>query len=155
MWLDEALASEAAAGQDASSPQLEGQVTADVCIVGGGYTGLWAALRGKELAPPLDVVLVERDLCGAGASGRNGGFVRSWWAKFHSLQKLAGSQEALRLDRASSDAVVGIGKFCADQGIDARFHQDGWLWAATNEAQVGSWRSTIDELERVGEAPFA
>ena len=110
MWLDEALASEAAAGQDASSPQLQGDVTADVCIVGGGYTGLWAALRLKELAPSLDVVVVERDLCGAGASGRNAGFVLSWWAKFHSLQKLAGIQEALRLAEAALRAMGNVAR---------------------------------------------
>jgi putative aminophosphonate oxidoreductase len=156
LWLEEALAAEAAAGRDpvSSSPRLGGDVRADVCVVGGGYTGLWAALRLKELSPQLDVVVVEADLCGGGASGRNGGFVLSWWAKFHSLEKLTGTQDALRLARSSADAVVSIGKFCAEHGIDAHFHQDGWLWAATNPAQVGAWRATLEGLARVGEAPF-
>ncbi len=50
---------------------------ADLCIVGGGYTGLWAALYAKELDPSREVVLLEATRCGAGASGRNGGFLQS------------------------------------------------------------------------------
>ncbi|WJI48266.1 FAD-binding oxidoreductase [Mesorhizobium sp. C120A] len=50
-------------------------------IVGGGYTGLWTALRILELAPQTRVVILEADLCGSGASGRNGGQVHSWFAE--------------------------------------------------------------------------
>lgn len=64
-WLDQALRSEHAA----PCPPLAGDTRADVCIVGGGYTGLWTAIMLKEHDPGLDVVLVEADLCGAGASG--------------------------------------------------------------------------------------
>ena len=144
-WLEEALA-----GGEEVAPCVEGQMQCDVCIVGGGFTGLWTALRLKELDPAVDVTVVERDVCGAGASGRNGGFVLSWWAKFASLRKACGTEEALRLARASAEAVDEIGAFCAANGIDAQFRRDGWLWAATNEAQVGAWDETIDELEECG-----
>src|SRR2546421_12936574 len=90
-------------------PELKGERRADVCIVGGGYTGLWTALRLKELEPSLDVAVVEADICGGGASGRNGGFVLSWWTKFATLRKLCGDEEAIRLARASADAVHEIG----------------------------------------------
>jgi len=149
LWLQEALAD-----GETDAPRLQGEVRAEVCIVGGGYTGLWTALRLKELEPALDVALVEADVCGGGASGRNGGFVLSWWPKFHTLAKLCGSEEALRLGHASADAVADIGKFCADHGIDAHYHYDGYLWAATNEAQVGTWRSAMEELDRAGVHPF-
>jgi putative aminophosphonate oxidoreductase len=146
---------EALAGPgEQDAPRLEGSVRADVCIVGGGYTGLWTALRLKELEPSLDVLVVESDICGGGASGRNGGFVLSWWAKFASLRKLCGTEEALRLARASADAVAAIGAFCATNGIDAGYHHDGYLWAATNGAQTGSWRSTVETLDVLGEHPF-
>ena len=56
---------------------LDGALDADLCIVGGGYTGLWAALYAKSLDPDRDVVLLEATRCGAGASGRNGGFLQS------------------------------------------------------------------------------
>ena len=133
LWLDEALAGE----EDA--PRLEGEERTDVCIVGGGYTGLWTALRIKELDPAVDVALVEADVCGGGPSGRNGGFVLSWWAKFAKLEHLCGAEEAVRLARASADAVAAIGEFCREHGIDAHYRHDGWLWAATSAAQAGAW----------------
>ena len=76
LWREEALAGE----EDA--PPLEGDVLADVCICGGGYSGLWAAIWLKEHEPTLDVVLLEADVCGGGASGRNGGFVPGPYARF-------------------------------------------------------------------------
>ena len=148
LWLDEALAG----AEDA--PVLEDGTRADVCVVGGGYTGLWTAIRLKEHDPALDVVLVEGDVCGGGASGRNGGFVLSWWAKFAKLEHAVGAEEALRLCRASAEAVGAIEGFCAEHGIDCHFRHDGWLWAATSEAQLGAWDSTLAALERHGEAPF-
>jgi putative aminophosphonate oxidoreductase len=150
LWLEQALAEE----RD-ESPALEGEAKADVCIVGGGYTGLWTALRLKEDEPSLDVALVEADVCGAGASGRNGGFVLTWWSKFITLKKLCGSEGALQLAQASADAVGRIGSIAAANGIDAGFHPDGWLWAATNRAQLGSWEPTLDALGRAGAHPFA
>jgi len=148
LWLEEALAG------DAAAPQLEGDERADVCIVGGGFTGLWTAIRLKERDPALDVVLVEADVCGGGASGRNGGFVLTWWAKFGTLKKVTGGEEAVRLARASADAVDGIGAFCAEHGIDAHYRRDGWLWAATSEAQLGAWDETIATIADSGETPF-
>ena len=56
-------------------PPLEQDGECDLCIVGGGYTGLWAALLAKQRAPQRDVVVVEAARCGEGASGRNGGFL--------------------------------------------------------------------------------
>lgn len=67
-WLD-------ALGPQPPPAPLEGSAEADLCIVGGGYTGLWAALAAKERDPASEVVLLEAGRCGAGASGRNGGFV--------------------------------------------------------------------------------
>lgn len=148
-WLEEALAS-----SEDPAPRVEGPMRCDVCVVGGGYTGLWTALRLKELDPALDVTVVEKDICGAGASGRNGGFVLSWWAKFASLRKVCGIEEALRLAQASAEAVDEIGAFCDANGIDAHFRRDGWLWVATNTAQIGAWDQTIDELERCGVDAF-
>jgi len=65
-----------------------------------------------------------------------------------------GSEEAVRLAHASADAVAAIGAFCAEQGIDASYRHDGWFWAAVNGAQIGSWRSVQNALERAGAHPF-
>lgn len=148
-WLQEALATDTDV-----APQLEGDLRADVCIVGGGYTGLWTAIRLKERDPSLTVVLIEADICGGGASGRNGGFILSWWAKFSSLKKLCGGEEALRLAKVSEDAVSEIGTFCQTHGIDAHYRHDGWLWAATSPAQRGAWDAVMGDLDHYGVQPF-
>lgn len=133
---------------------LSMNITSDVTIVGGGYLGLWTAIRIKERSPSLKVVVVERDLCGAGASGRNGGFVTSYWAKYLSLHKLCGKEEATRIAENSAEAVLEIGAFCQENGIDAEFRADGWLWTATSPAQIGCWNILIDELAQHNVRPF-
>ena len=148
-WLQEALADE-----QADVSPLRADTTCDVCIVGGGYTGLWTALQLKEAEPALDVVLIERDLCASGASGRNGGFLVSWWAKFMTLEKICGAAEGLRLARACDAALGDIATFCTDHNIDAQLRRDGWLWAATSAAQVGAWSDTVAALARHDEHPF-
>jgi glycine/D-amino acid oxidase-like deaminating enzyme len=70
-WLDE---EHGGVVRPQPAPALGGQTTADLCVVGGGYTGLWAALHAKRQDPSRDVVLVEGETCGFGGSGRNGGF---------------------------------------------------------------------------------
>ena len=61
--------------RDAAEPPLETDTTADIAIVGGGYTGLWTAYFLKQIQPDLDAVLVEAKHIGHGASGRNGGWL--------------------------------------------------------------------------------
>lgn len=148
-WLQEALAN------DAARPEpLRGDLQTDVCIVGGGFTGLWTALRIKELEPAADVTIIERDICGGGASGRNGGFCMTWTSKVALLLPLCGGQETVRLVRESEHAVRAIGAFCDEHGIDAHFRRDGWLWTATSEAQRDAWRSTLETLDRLGLHPY-
>jgi glycine/D-amino acid oxidase-like deaminating enzyme len=100
-WWDEAGAFEPA-------PPLEADVRADVCIVGGGYTGLWTALALKEREPSLRVVLVEAETCGAGPSGRNGGFLHGYWASLAELIPLLGRQRAFELARAGERIVPAV-----------------------------------------------
>jgi putative aminophosphonate oxidoreductase len=135
-------------------PELVGDTQADVCIVGGGFTGLWTALRIKEIRPDHDVLILEADVCGSGASGRNGGFVMSMWHQFLGLEGACGSAEAIRLARATEDTVRAIGTFCDEHRIEAHFRQAGWLWAAANRAQLGAWVKTVSAIERHGEQPF-
>ena len=110
-WLDEALAEDEVHGI-AHAPALDSDIRADVCIVGGGYTGLWTALDLKAFEPSIDVVLIEKDVCGSGASGRNAGFLLSLWAKFTSLVKVCGEggsvshRERVRGIRHGRDAVL-------------------------------------------------
>ncbi|MGH3042246.1 MAG: NAD(P)/FAD-dependent oxidoreductase, partial [Gaiellaceae bacterium] len=150
LWLQEALAAEDRVG----SQELVEAIRADVCVVGGGYTGLWTALRIAELEPACSVVLVEADICGGGPSGRNGGFALSWWPKIETLIKRVGEEEAFRLVRASVDAVDELGAFCEREGIDVHYRRGGWLWTATSPAQLGSWEGAVAAAARAGEQPF-
>ena len=140
LWLQEAMAREPEA--ETGEP-LSGGHRADVCIVGGGYTGLWTALQIKWLDPSADVMLLEADFCGAGASGRNGGFVTGWWQKLDSLIHRYGEDEGLRLARESGEAVAAIGRVCADYGIDADFRPGGVLSTATAPAHLGEWNAAV------------
>jgi putative aminophosphonate oxidoreductase len=143
-WLRETL------GDAPDEPPLQGAARADVAIVGGGLVGLWTAIRIKERDPACDVVLLEQDICGGGASGRNGGEVLSWWAKAGKLVDLCGREEGVRIAQASVDAIGELEAFCTAHGIDAEFHRGGYLWTATTAAQLGAWDSTVELLRDLG-----
>lgn len=144
-WLEHALS-----GDGELAPALQGRQQADVCIVGGGFTGLWTALQLKQQSVALDVVIIESDLCGAGASGRNGGCLLTWSAKFFTLRRLFGESEAIRLVLASEDAIRKIALFCRQHKIDAELRMDGTMYTATSNAQVGTLAPVINELEACG-----
>jgi putative aminophosphonate oxidoreductase len=146
-WLRAALT-------EPASPALEGDEQADIAVVGGGFVGLWTALRLKELDPALSVIVLEADVCGGGASGRNGGMALSWWPKLPTLLKLMSADEARELAQRSERAVAEVGTFCEQHGIDADYVHGGWLWTAATLAQLGAWEATMAACERVGVEPF-
>jgi glycine/D-amino acid oxidase-like deaminating enzyme len=150
LWLDQAVA----APPRVDAPPVSGDVSAEVCIVGGGMLGLWTALRILELRPTADVAVVEAGTCGIGASGRNAGFAMTLWSKAPSLIKRAGTTEAARLAQASEDSVREIEAFCAAEEIECDWRLPGWLWTASSPGQVGSWRSTFETCEELGAKPF-
>ncbi|MNF42094.1 Gamma-glutamylputrescine oxidoreductase [compost metagenome] len=150
-WLEQALLDDSSATCD----PLPGDSRCDVCIVGGGYTGLWTAIMLKEQNPELDILLIEADICGAGASGRNGGCALSWSAKYFTLERLFGVQEAVRLVKASEQSIHAIGAFCQQYGVQADYRLDGTLYTSTNAAQCGSTDGVIAALERNGINSFA
>jgi glycine/D-amino acid oxidase-like deaminating enzyme len=134
-----------AAGWPTSRPALPGSRDADVCIVGAGLTGLWAAYYLKRHQPDLRIVMLEKEFAGFGASGRNGGWLSA---------ELAGSREAyasthghdgvvklMRAMRAAVDEVIGI---ASAEGIDADIAKDGLLHVARNPAQMRRLRESLD-----------
>ncbi|OKY26695.1 FAD-dependent oxidoreductase [Thalassotalea sp. PP2-459] len=130
-WFNDALTS----CEIPNIPILQGKITADVCIIGGGYTGLWTAIKIKQQDPTLQVVIVEKGVCGQGASGRNGGCMLTFSTKFASLIQLFGINEAKRLVQASEQAVLDIANFCKQHHINADIRTDGAIYTATNSAQ--------------------
>jgi glycine/D-amino acid oxidase-like deaminating enzyme len=135
-WLEEA-------GDVIPTRPLDGDATADVVIVGGGYLGLWTAWKLLELEPQLDVLLLEAAVCGHGPSGRNGGFCETLWGDAPTLREMANDAAALAVCRASEDAVRGIGAWCEGNGVDAWFREAPMLQVATTESQLGSWDDTV------------
>ncbi len=139
---------------DAITVPLQGRAECDVAIVGGGYTGLWTALRIKEQAPDTRITILEADFCGSGASGRNGGQVHSWFAEIDLLCDLVGHDDALMLCRATTDAIEEL-KVLQDSGtIDMDLRLDGWLWTASSTAQEGAWSKAYDICRTLGEGRF-
>ncbi|MES1247787.1 MAG: FAD-dependent oxidoreductase [Actinomycetota bacterium] len=143
-WLEDALASEEGAP---AAPPLAGDTTADVAIVGGGYTGLWTALSLRERDPSLRVVLVEAELCGAGPSGRNGGFVHGYWATLASTLPLLGEEQALALARASEGIVPAVRDRFGD-GVWLR--EGGMLMVSAAPAQDAAVDAAVRAAEAVG-----
>ncbi len=145
-WFDEALKRET----ELDPTPLTGDIDADVCIVGGGYTGLWTALMLKEKKPDLSITIIEQDLCGYGASGCNGGCVLTLATKFQSLCQFYGEKEAIRIVVASENAVDEMKAFTEKHDIDCDFRLDGVQYIATNQAQVGAMDTVVEALERAG-----
>lgn len=148
-WLADALAADRE-----RSPALAGQVRCDVCVVGGGFTGLWTALELRERAPGVSVCLIEADVCGAGASGVNAGYVMNLWPKFLSLTATGSTEEARLVGEASAEAVDAVLRFAAGAGDDVGCRPAPWLWAATNPAQLGAWDETLAALAGAGVVPL-
>jgi glycine/D-amino acid oxidase-like deaminating enzyme len=135
-WLEEA-------GGVTPTRPLEGDATADVVVVGGGYLGLWTAWHILALEPAIDVLVLEAAVCGHGPSGRNGGFCETLWGDADILRERAGDAAALAVCRASEDAVRGIGAWCEAQDVDAWYRRAPMLRVATTPSQLGSWEEDV------------
>lgn len=145
-WLREALAAE----PGVPCPPLRSDVTADVLVVGGGFTGLWTAWFLTETAPGVDVVLVDAGVCGSGASGRNGGFLGSWWDEIDGWAARYGDRAALAAGRLSEESLDAIGTWTAANGVDAWYRPARYLEVASSPAQEGAWRSAVEACRRLG-----
>ena len=118
-------------------PSLPGPVTADVCIVGAGYTGLWTAYYLKRAEPSLRIVVLEAAFAGFGASGRNGGWLTSTLpgSRERYARGPGGRDAVLDLQRQLRDTVDEVARVCAAENIDADLVKGGELAVATTPAQ--------------------
>ncbi|MFF2516142.1 NAD(P)/FAD-dependent oxidoreductase [Streptomyces sp. NPDC058086] len=130
---------------------LPGDATADVVIVGGGYTGLWTAYYLKKAAPFLRVTVLEQKFCGYGASGRNGGWLYNGIAGRDRYAKLHGHEAAVRLQKAMNETVDEVVRVAAEEGIEADVHQGGVLEVAYTPAQLARLKAFHEHELSYGE----
>jgi glycine/D-amino acid oxidase-like deaminating enzyme len=128
-------------GLPAPRPALDGDSEADVCIVGAGYTGLWTAYELLRADPSLSVVVLEREVAGYGASGRNGGWVLGEVSTGSRQRAAAGEAAVAALERAIQETVDEVGAACAREAIDCDFVKGGSLTVAQTEPQLARLRA--------------
>jgi glycine/D-amino acid oxidase-like deaminating enzyme len=137
-------------------PPLDGSVDVDVAILGAGYTGLWTAYSLLVRDPSLRVLVVEREIAGFGASGRNGAWCTSGFgAGPDLLTKHYGRDAALAVHNAMVATVDEIGRVAAVEGIDAQFQKDGELSLAVGRHQLPALDAVQRSYDRLGVPEFA
>ena len=132
-WLDSLPADHSLATRQ----QLPGDTTADVAIVGAGYTGLWTAYYLKQIDPGLRIVIVEAEFAGFGASGRNGGWLSALLPmSFETMAAQHGRDGAVAMQRAMHDAVDEVARVTQKEDIDCHLAKGGYLNLARTAPQV-------------------
>jgi len=133
-------------------PSLASDGQVDVAIVGAGYTGLWTAYYLKSLDPGLRIAIVEAEIAGFGASGRNGGWCLGALANIAELVKGDGSRRdaGIRLQQAIFDTVEEIEGVCGREGIDCHWARGGNVTVALAPAQVDPLRADLAFWRELG-----
>jgi glycine/D-amino acid oxidase-like deaminating enzyme len=123
---------------------LDGDTTADVCIVGAGYTGLWTAYYLNRIDPSLDVLVVEAETAGFGASGRNGGWCSALLPQgVEAMARSHGRDAAIAMRRAMVATVGEVGDVVATEGIDCDWARGGMVVVARSSAQLQRARDEV------------
>jgi glycine/D-amino acid oxidase-like deaminating enzyme len=132
-------------------PTLDGSIDVDVAVMGAGYTGLWTAYYLLRRDPSLRVAVVEREIAGFGASGRNGGWCSSGFpVSVGLLRERFGTETTRAISRAMVDTVDEIERVIADEGIDAQWAGGGALRLARGEHQRASIEGAYRTLDALG-----
>lgn len=130
---------------------LAGDLQADVCIVGAGYTGLWSAYYLLSQRPDLSVVLIEKNFAGFGASGRNGGWLTGGFAWNHARYATAGEGPVRDMVAAMMGTVDEVISVAGAEGIDADIHRTDELMVAVNPAQEARMKAEAAHRAHWGE----
>ena len=132
-------------------PPLTGDVEADVAVVGAGFTGLWTAYYLQQLDPDLRIVVIEKEIAGFGASGRNGGWCSALFpVPIGNLVREAGRDAALAQYAAMRGAVVEVEDVAAREGIAADITRGGTIVLARSAAQLERARAEHAEAVEFG-----
>lgn len=134
-----------------AAPSVRGDVTVDVAVIGGGYTGLSTAYHLKRADPGLDVAVLEAETAGFGASGRNAGFVMTLFGSSAALMKLLHGKQ--RVSEAHQFMVRAIGELetiIGENAIDCDYERAGFLRVATTPAYESRIRKDLELFRSLG-----
>jgi glycine/D-amino acid oxidase-like deaminating enzyme len=132
-------------------PSLEEDLRCDVAIVGAGFAGLWTAYFLKRHAPDLEVVMLEKEIAGFGASGRNGGACSAWWEPIFGWFRDPGTRDAaIRLHRRLIDAIPRIGEIAEAEGFDCGFAPGGLIMTADSEDELQQFAKAAHVMAKCG-----
>src|SRR5919108_4859750 len=141
-WKDEVDAD----GIDPAAPAQEGDERADICIVGGGLTGLWTALALRERERSARIVVLEAERCGAGPSGRNGGFLHGYWASLAETRVTLGDSGAVEPAPAGEQIIPAVRALDDDVWL----REGGMLMVSTAPTQDAAVDSSVQAAEELG-----
>lgn len=148
-WLDDLVV----AGVDPLRPRraLSSDASFDVCLIGGGLTALWTAYSLIKAEPGLRIAVLEREIAGFGASGRNGGWCSALFPRSAaSLERQHGREAAVAMRRAMVDTVDEVGRVVAAEGIDCDFVHGGTVLFARTAVQRRAALADVEEARRFG-----
>jgi glycine/D-amino acid oxidase-like deaminating enzyme len=130
---------------------LDGDTNADICIIGAGYTGLWSAYYLKKADPNLNIVVVEKEFAGFGASGRNGGWLTGGFAWSHEKYLTNGDETGVRsMVQAMGGTVQEVIRVARAEGIDADIYETDELMVAVNPAQAARMKAEVADRRHWG-----
>jgi len=145
LWLD------SVPGSLEPRPALAADTDVDVAIVGAGYTGLWTAYYLSAADPALRIAVVEKEIAGFGASGRNGGWCSALFAAgWRKIAATAGRAGAIAQQQAMFETVDEVGRVADAEGIDIHFAKGGTLSVARSAVQAARLRKQVAEARTWG-----
>lgn len=132
-------------------PAVASNLTCELLVVGGGFTGLWAALQAKERQPDADIILIEKSTIADGASGRNGGFLNSSLAHGETNTDHHFPGEADKLYELGQQNMAELLDTLKRYDIDARYEKVGETEVATNQGGVEALQKAYEEEKNAGD----
>jgi glycine/D-amino acid oxidase-like deaminating enzyme len=142
---------DSAPGQLIPRVRLSENIQTDIAIVGAGYTGLWTAYYLKRNNPALDITLVEAEIAGFGASGRNGGWCSAYLSGIDQWLDDPDQREAgIHLQKLMFETVSTVGKVIEKESIDCHFEHAGALEVAVLPVQLERLREELEHLRSLG-----
>jgi glycine/D-amino acid oxidase-like deaminating enzyme len=132
-------------------PSLDGSIDVDVAILGAGFSGLWTAWHLLQREPGLRVAILEKEIAGFGASGRNGGWCYAGFAVGPAaMTERYGKEAARSVAVAMIGAVNNVADVCNDEAIDADIAHSGAIEFARAPYQLAKVRGMAEEYAAIG-----